>query len=97
VEPPSIAYLLERMEQEGWVVRSTDKTDRRSKRTRATDKARTIREEIMAVSRQVESEVFANLTPETYCQIQQNLLQLRDALEKTHPPATDDHQGLKLS
>ncbi|MEA3298614.1 MAG: MarR family transcriptional regulator [Pseudomonadota bacterium] len=83
VEPPTMASLLDRMENEGWVVRRVCSGDRRAKRTELTPKARAIRAEIRALSMAVEQEVFANLPAATYGDIQRGLMQLRDALEKS--------------
>jgi MarR family transcriptional regulator for hemolysin len=64
LEPISLARLLDRMEQAGWVERKADPADRRARLLYMTEKAKPVFDTILEVGAEVRAEALAGFTPE---------------------------------
>lgn len=62
VEAPTMAVLLDRMEQEGWVVRETDPGDRRCKVSLLTERARSLAATVFTEAQRLREEVLEPLS-----------------------------------
>jgi MarR family transcriptional regulator, transcriptional regulator for hemolysin len=62
IEPISLARLLDRMEQAGWVERRLDPADRRARLLYMTEKAKPVFDNILEVGAEVRTEALAGLT-----------------------------------
>lgn len=62
IKPMSLVRQIDRMEDDGWIERRPDPTDRRAHRLVLTDKARPILARILDLSGEIRSEAFAGLT-----------------------------------
>lgn len=63
VEPISLARLLDRMENAGWIERRADPADRRARCVFVTDKARHMFARMRQIGAQVQSQAMAGLEP----------------------------------
>jgi len=61
VEGPTMAALLDRMEQAGWIERRTGKTDRRSKTVHLTASARRLTRRIESIAAELRAELLDGL------------------------------------
>lgn len=87
LEPISVARLIDRMAQAGWVERRPDPQDRRAWRLFITDKAKPLFAEMIEVGREVRAEALAGFTPEEGDKIMELLLRSRRNLsDKTFDP-----------
>jgi MarR family transcriptional regulator, transcriptional regulator for hemolysin len=82
LEPISVARLIDRMAQAGWVERRPDPQDRRAWRLFITDKAKPLFAEMIAVGREVRAEALSGFTPEESDQIMELLLRARRNLSE---------------
>jgi MarR family transcriptional regulator for hemolysin len=82
LEPISIARLIDRMAQAGWVERRPDPQDRRAWRLFITDKAKPLFAEMIAVGREVRGEALSGFTPAESDQIMELLLRARRNLSE---------------
>lgn len=80
VEPPTIAGILCRMEENGWIERVACPEDRRKKIIRLTDRVMPVWSRILQQGRQVRTEVSQGLTVE-------ELATLRDLLDRVRTNA----------
>jgi len=80
VEPISLARLLDRMAQAGWIERRPDPQDRRAWQLFITDKAKPLFTEMIAIGREVRAEALAGFTPEESDRIMELLLRARHNL-----------------
>jgi MarR family transcriptional regulator for hemolysin len=62
LEPISLARLLDRMEQAGWVERRADPADRRARLLYMTEKAKPVFDSILEVAAEVRAEALDGLT-----------------------------------
>jgi DNA-binding MarR family transcriptional regulator len=77
IECISLARLIDRMEQAGWVERRPDPADRRARLLFMTEKAKPIFARIRAVGQEVRKEALAGLTAEDAERLLDLLLQVR--------------------
>ncbi len=63
IEGPTLVGLLDRMAEDGWIVRHEGGHDRRSKTVHLTDKAHEILKKIKATAAQLRREVLADIPP----------------------------------
>jgi MarR family transcriptional regulator, transcriptional regulator for hemolysin len=62
IKPMTLVRQVDRMEEQGWIARRPDPTDRRAHRLFLTERARPILERILRVSDEVKDEAFAGLS-----------------------------------
>jgi DNA-binding MarR family transcriptional regulator len=82
LEPISVARLIDRMAQAGWVERRPDPQDRRAWQLFITDKAKPLFAEMIAVGREVRAEALDGFTPAESDQIMELLLRARRNLSE---------------
>jgi MarR family transcriptional regulator for hemolysin len=80
LEPISLARVLDRMEQAGWVERRLDPADRRARLLFMTEKAKPVFDSILEVGAEVRAEALAGLTPEDRDRLLTLLQQVRGNL-----------------
>lgn len=80
VTPATITRMLQRMEKAGFIVRRSDSEDQRISRVYLTEAGRSVQAELAQVSRTMEAETFAGLTPEERSVLREYLLRLRENL-----------------
>ncbi|HEY3919911.1 MAG TPA: MarR family transcriptional regulator [Stellaceae bacterium] len=80
LEPISVARLIDRMAQAGWVERRPDPQDRRAWRLFITEKAKPLFAEMIAVGREVRAEALSGFSPEDGDRIMELLLRARHNL-----------------
>lgn len=77
IEPISLARLIDRMEQAGWVERRPDPSDRRAWLLFITDKAKPVFAEMVAIGREVRDEALAGFSGHESDQVMELLLRVR--------------------
>lgn len=77
IEPISLARLIDRMEQAGWVERRPDPADRRARRLFVSGKAKPIFDQILAVGRDNRAEALAGFSEAEREQLLDLLLRVR--------------------
>jgi MarR family transcriptional regulator, transcriptional regulator for hemolysin len=82
IEPISLARLLDRMAQAGWVERRPDPQDRRAWRLFITDKAKPLFAEMIAIGREVRAEALNGFTTEESDTIMELLMRARRNLSE---------------
>lgn len=94
IEPISLARLIDRMEQAGWVERRPDPADRRARRLYLTDKSRPIFARMLEVGRDMRAEALAGLSPADAERLVDLLLHVRRNLsERTSEAAGTQHES----
>ena len=86
VELPTLIRLLNRLEAEGLVERSTMDTHSRAKCVRLTDAGRTVLAELTRITREVRSDFLAGVDED---QLRISMALLDDVLGRTDGPASD--------
>lgn len=88
IEPISLARLIDRMEQAGWVERRADPHDRRARRLFVTEKAKPVFARMVEVGTDTRAEALAGLTVSEREQLMELLLRVRRNLsERETAPA----------
>ncbi|MDE1904563.1 MAG: MarR family transcriptional regulator [Alphaproteobacteria bacterium] len=82
MEPISLARLLDRMEQAGWVERRADPADRRARRLYMTGKAKPVYERMIAVGLETRGEALAGISQADRDRIIDLLIQVRRNLSE---------------
>lgn len=82
MEPISLARLIDRMEQAGWVQRRPDPRDRRAWRLYITDKAKPVFAEMIAIGAEVRGEALAGFTEAERDQVMELLMRVRRNLSE---------------
>ena len=82
IEPISLARLLDRMEQAGWVERRPDPKDRRAWLLYTTDKLKPVFTKMVEIGREVRGEALAGLSQQEREQIMELLLRVRRNLSE---------------
>jgi MarR family transcriptional regulator, transcriptional regulator for hemolysin len=82
MEPISLARLIDRMEQSGWVERRPDPRDRRAWRLYITDKAKPVFAEMIAIGAEVRGEALAGFTEAERDQVMELLMRVRRNLSE---------------
>lgn len=85
VEPITLARLLERMEQAGWIERRSDPRDRRARLVFLTPKARPVIDKMSDLARQSSELALARVAPEKRDQLIDLLIQVRATLLESAP------------
>jgi MarR family transcriptional regulator, transcriptional regulator for hemolysin len=89
IEPISLARLIDRMAQAGWVERRPDPQDRRAWRLFITEKAKPLFAEMIEIGREVRAEALSGFTPTEADTIMELLVRARRNLsENTVAPET---------
>jgi DNA-binding MarR family transcriptional regulator len=96
LEPISLARLLDRMEQAGWVQRRPDPQDRRAWKLFITDKAKPLFAEMIEIGREVRAEALSGFSAEDADKLMDLLLRARRNLSDntTTEPAPTDGKAL---
>ena len=82
IEPISLARLLDRMEQAGWVERRPDPKDRRAWLLYTTEKLKPVFTKMVEIGKEVRAEALAGLSEEERDQILGMLLRVRRNLSE---------------
>ncbi|MDE2512638.1 MAG: MarR family transcriptional regulator [Alphaproteobacteria bacterium] len=82
MEPISLARLLDRMEQAGWVERRADPADRRARRLYMTAKAKPVLERMLAVGLETRGEALAGISQADRDRMIDLLIQVRRNLSE---------------
>ncbi|MGH7036161.1 MAG: MarR family winged helix-turn-helix transcriptional regulator [Stellaceae bacterium] len=82
IEPISLARLIDRMEQSGWVERRPDPRDRRAWQLYITNKAKPVFAEMIAVGAEVRGEALAGFSELERDQVMELLLRVRRNLSE---------------
>jgi len=77
IEPISLARLIDRMEQAGWVERRPDPHDRRAWQLYVTEKAKPVFAEMIAIGVEVRGEALAGFNETERDQVMELLLRVR--------------------
>jgi MarR family transcriptional regulator, transcriptional regulator for hemolysin len=77
IEPISLARLIDRMEQAGWVERRPDPHDRRAWLLYITEKAKPVFAEMVKIGRAVRDEALTGFSPHESEQVMELLLRVR--------------------
>ncbi|HUB96912.1 MAG TPA: MarR family transcriptional regulator [Stellaceae bacterium] len=80
LEPISLARVLDRMEQAGWVERRSDPADRRARLLYMTEKAKPVFDSILEVGAEVRADALAGLGHDDRERLLELLQQVRDNL-----------------
>lgn len=86
IKPMTLVRQIDRMEEDGWVQRRLDPTDRRARRLMLTDKARPVLARILNLSGEVRHEAFADLSDEEGKRLLDLLRRVHGALSASVPP-----------
>lgn len=82
MEPISLARLVDRMEQAGWIERRADPADRRARRLYMTAKAKPVYERMIAVGLETRGEALAGISQSDRDRIIDLLIQVRRNLSE---------------
>lgn len=82
IEPISLARLIDRMAQAGWVERRPDPKDRRAWQLFITEKAKPLFAEMIAIGREVRAEALSGFSPKESDTIMELLLRARRNLSE---------------
>lgn len=88
IEPISLARLIDRMEQAGWVERRPDPKDRRAWLLYVTEKTKPVFAQMIEVGQEVRAEALHGLAPQERDQILELLLRVRRNLSDKGTEAT---------
>ncbi len=77
IEPISLARLIDRMEQAGWVERRADPGDRRAHLLYITEKAKPVFATLIEIGQQVRAEALAGVSPAEHDAIMALLMRVR--------------------
>jgi DNA-binding MarR family transcriptional regulator len=80
IEPISLARLIDRMEQAGWVERRPDPHDRRAWLLFVTEKAKPVFTQMVEIGQEVRQEALSGLSAEERDQIMELMLRVRGNL-----------------
>ncbi|MEJ0010509.1 MAG: MarR family transcriptional regulator [Alphaproteobacteria bacterium] len=80
IQPISVSRLIDRLEEDGWVERRDDPTDRRTKRVFLTSKVRPMLEKLMACGAATRVEALAELSDAEKRQLMELLERIRTNL-----------------
>jgi len=81
-----VTYLIDRLEEQGYVVRVRSSEDRRIIFIEATDKAKKVFEEGLRVIRETTHELFQNLTNEELTFMYNSLVKIQENTERAITP-----------
>lgn len=90
ITPPSVVKLLDRLEEDGWVLRITEPQDRRSKRIGLTDKAKDMARRIEDAARVLRQEVWEGISAAERQAFLGVLLRLEKKIEQIKPQASPE-------
>ncbi|MEG0107702.1 MAG: MarR family transcriptional regulator [Lachnospiraceae bacterium] len=80
ITPPSVTVAIRKMEDEGYILRTSDETDQRIIRLEVTEKGQNCIVQITSVLNQMEELLFANISEEEKLLFRRLLIQMRDNL-----------------
>lgn len=86
IEGPTLAALLERMEDDGWIRRETPASDRRTKLVYPTPRAREVMERIESEATDLRAQMLAELSTDELRRCMSVLRRIRDAADRSARP-----------
>lgn len=86
LSPASVTNMLQRMERDGWILRTADPSDQRISRVYLTPKARELHRDAHETFRDVERDVMAALTKTEQDELRALLGKIQAELVKRLPP-----------
>ncbi|MDI1300435.1 MAG: MarR family transcriptional regulator [bacterium] len=90
ITPPSLVKLLDRLEEDGWVLRLAEPQDRRAKRIELTDKAREMARRIEDEAQLLRQEVWEGISVDERNVFLGVLLRLEKNIEQIKPQASSE-------
>ncbi|MEJ2060619.1 MAG: MarR family transcriptional regulator [Gammaproteobacteria bacterium] len=90
VEGPSVARMIDRMEEDGWLERRTAEGDRRCKRVCLTEQTRNLISEIEAISLQLQHELTHDIPVSDIQQCMQTLSRILERARELQPGGQGD-------
>jgi len=94
IEPISLARLIDRMEQAGWVERRPDPRDRRAWLLFITEKAKPLFAEMIEIGREVRAEALQGLAEAERDQVMALLMRVRRNLSDKSDKSPEAHRPL---
>lgn len=85
IEAPTLVALLDRMAEDGWIVRREAVEDKRSKTVHLTAKAQDVLRQIRSTASQLRREVLAGIAPKDIERCSEVLMQIKQAVEDLSP------------
>src|SRR3954452_13981679 len=85
IEPPTLVGIIDRMERDGWIRRSSDTTDRRRKLIEALPAAKPAWTKIIAAAKRVRSRATRGMTATQIAQLKKLLHVVQANLDKPAP------------
>ena len=82
IEPATLAGVVNRMERDGWVIKSNSDEDRRQSRLRPTAQAEAIWNRSLALSNAVRAQAVEGISPEDLETLRRVCAKIRDNLSK---------------
>ena len=86
--PAAITNILQRMERDGWIVRTRDTSDQRIVRIQLSEKARKFEEEIKKTFMEIDKEICSIYTQEERAELRRLLLKLNERFSKNDESST---------
>ena len=97
IKPMTLVRQIDRMEEDGWIVRQPQPGDRRARRLVLTDKARPILARILDLSNEVRAESFAGLSKDEGKRLIELLRRVHANLSERVPPLAAEFADLDES
>ena len=85
IEPPTLANLLDRMADDGWITRRESNRDRRSKTVQLTPKSLEVIKQIRATGARLRRELLAGIPPKDIERCAAVLAHIKGAVERVLP------------
>ena len=95
IEPPTLVRILDRMQSQGWIVRTASTTDRRRKRLQVGPEAKPVWNQVVDCLNRVRSEATAGMTAAEVSTLQRLLQRVQTnllpegnlySIDSEHPP-----------
>src|SRR5919205_371679 len=86
IKPMTLVRQIDRMEEDGWIERQPQPSDRRARRLVLTDKARPILARILELSNEIRAESFAGLSRDEGRHLLELLRRVHSNLSERVPP-----------
>ncbi len=90
IEPPTLAGVVNRMERDGWIVKTNCEDDRRRCRLQPTAKAEAIWNRSVTLAHEVRAQAIAGISPEDLETLQRVCGTIRDNLAQIPSPPESD-------
>lgn len=90
IEPATLAGVVNRMERDGWIIKSSSHEDRRQSRLLPTAQAESIWKRSLTLSAEVRAQAVAGVSKEDLQTLRRVCATIRDNLSKISPPICDE-------